>query len=203
MVMPLGLAAANIAIKTWIDSQIAPGGVLTSFAEAPYTVIWGYQSAPRPALPYAVLSWATGLGTIGGKPSRTIIDNGDDTFTERSSYDAEMLLRIELLSRAPLDPDSGLDETMPLLSGIEASLITSRQQELFTNAGLAFIETRSPLVIPVVAGFGYERRARMDVLFRARVRVDDVDVPVLVSGSLSDIASTVEDGVVTVTVGGV
>lgn len=200
--VPADLPAMNVALKTWVDAQIAASGDLVAYAAAPYTVVWGSQSGPRPALPYAALSWAIPIAGLGGKPSVEMIDNLDDTFTRRQEYDGEGVFRIELLSRADLDPDSGTDEVMPLLAGLEASLYNPLQTELFTAAGLAFGETRGPpLAIPQVAGFGNERRGRLDVAFRARVRVDVINYPVLVSASLNDIEGTVDGNEVEITIG--
>lgn len=202
MTMPLDLVASHVALKSWVDGQLGEDGALLAYAAGEYTTVWGHQNGPRPDLPYAVLSWPRAFATVGGKPARSIVDGEDDTFVERVEYDAEAVFRVEIFSSAALDPDSGVDEALALACGLEASIRTSRQLELFMLAGLAFVENGPPLAVPVVAGFGFERRAQLDITFRARVRVDALDVPVLDSTSVTDISGTVdEDGAIIGTVG--
>lgn len=175
-------------------------GALVGYAAAPYNVVWGYQDGPKPAHPYAVLMLQRPLASVGGLPARQIAAGAGDTSNERLEHDAEMLLRVEILTRAPLAPDSGMDETVPLLTGLEASAHVRSQLEAFTAAGLALVSTRA-MAIPFVAGFSQERRGSIDVVFRARVRVDAIDVPVLEMESLNDITGSVNESEVTITVG--
>jgi hypothetical protein len=159
------------AVKTWLDGQVAAGGtlVVAGYAAAAYSTIWGQQDGPYPGHPYAVLQVVDPPASIDGKPARDVLNNGA---LERNEYDALMTVRVELLSRAPLDPASGVEETMRLAGGLEASLRTSAQNEAWSVAGLGFVRTRPPLAIPQVVGFGFERRTQLDVVFTVRVRVD-------------------------------
>jgi hypothetical protein len=201
-VMPASHGVANSALYAWVVGQLGAGGALTALFASPYTVIWGHQDGPRPPYPYAILYWAAPLASLDGKAERQLIDNGDDTFTTSDEYDAQGTVRIELLSKSELDPSTGLDETLSLVSGLEASLRTMRQVEAFTAAGLAFV-TSSALSIPVVSGFGFERRTRLDCVFRARVRVDVADVPVLEMDSLNDIETDADGSTISGIVGSI
>src|SRR5258708_21023832 len=168
-------------IFAWAKGQIASSGALSGYEAAPYTVIWGVQDGPYPGHPYATLQVVQPPATDGGKPERTVFDNHMGGSTTRAEYDANMFVRLELFSRAPLDPNSGLDETIVLINALEASLRTSQQLEAFAKAGLAFVENRPPLSVPMVAGFGFERRSQLDINFRVRVRVNTkspiIDIP--------------------------
>lgn len=193
-------AAGASAMTPTLTTMNRAAGLLLGMAAGAYATIWGNQDGHRPALPYAVMSIPLPPAGLG-MPSKTTIDNGDDTFDRRYEYDARFTFRVELLSRAPLGADDGVDETMPLLAGLEASLRTEEQIEMFTAAGIAFIENRDPLAIPRVMGFGTERRGQLDLVFGTRVRVDVPNVPVLDSGSLDEVLATVEDGDITGSVG--
>lgn len=186
-----------VAVKAWVDGQIATGGALGTT----YTTVWGSQDGPRPVYPYAVLRVLNPPHSVGGKPAYSLIpgETEEDPDITRAEFDSEFAIRLELLSRAPLDAASGVDETVRLIHAVEASLWSVPRLELLQNAGLALVSTGPPTSIPVVVGFGFERRSYLDVVFRARTRVD-AETTVLDSDSFA-VVGTIDDGVVTGTVG--
>lgn len=182
--LPEDQPTMQLALYTWIFGQIGTGGLLIGrFATAPYTVIWGDQDGPYPGHPYAVLRLVSPPDTIGGLPARGLVDQGA-TADERIEFDSEFTFRCELLARTPLDPASGMDEVTRLAHALRVSLHSSQVLEALNVAGLAVVNVQKALNVPVVAGFGFERRVRFDAIFRARTRLDVIDVPFLDENSL-------------------
>lgn len=162
------------AVRDWLVGQIGVSGKLASLMTASYSVIWAAQDAPYPGYPYATLRVTEpprGLGDAATN-ERALADDGSGGTVERNEYDANLVIRVELLSKTGLDPNSGMDETVLLANALEASLRTGAVLEAFSVAGIPFIDNRSPLSIPVVAGYGFERRTQLDLMMRIRVRVD-------------------------------
>jgi len=169
---PADFPSMLVAVRDWLVGQVGSGGALSGLMAAPYSVVWASQDAPYPGHPYATLRVVEPPRSLGSNTEERVLAGTDLAPIERDEYDADLTVRVELLSKAGLDPNSGMDETLLVMSGLEASLRTSLVLEKLAVAGIPFINNRPPLSVPVVAGFGFERRAQMDMLMRLRVRVD-------------------------------
>lgn len=184
--IPADLGVMHVAIRTWAVAQLSG-----------YAVIWANQDGPYPGHPYAVLRVVSPPGSVGGHPVTTLVPGTSDV--TRTEYDSEFTVRVELLSRAVLDSTTGLDVTTSGVHSLEASLWTAPQLEAFNVAGLALVSVSKPQSIPSIAGFGFERRAYIDVLFRARTRIDSA-TPVLDDTSFA-VGTVLVDGVLEGTLG--
>lgn len=200
--LPADMPSMHIAIRDWLCAQIATTGpsgapvdpTLLSLMAAPYVVVWEAQDGPSMDYPYATLHVVDAPKSVGGKPVYTV--EGSSSKVSRLEYDSRFTVRAKLLSRAPLDELSGVDEVSLLIHALEATLSTSKQIEAFGVAGLALISNTQPVLIPSIVGFGFERRAYFDIVFGARTRIDVSNPPILDNTSVPVDGTIDVDGLV-------
>ena len=140
------------AIWNWVSGVLGVG----------WTVIWSQQSAPAPALPYAILDIVSPPTAIG-RPSVAQVDNVT-TLIERIEGDAEFTLSITLLS---------VDDSQPQIQALEMSRYSQLVIDALYAAGLAVRRCLSTREVDAVAGAQWETRPVIDFAVGARVRIDN------------------------------